>query len=93
MTSKWEGYGLVAVEALALEKPVVATNVGGIPTIIDDSCGKICDDNKSMEDEIIKLLTDEDYYKKKSQKAREKLNKINNPIQYVKKLKKVYEEN
>lgn len=46
----------------------MATNVGGIPTIIDDSCGKICDDNKSMENEIIKLLTDEDYYKTKSKK-------------------------
>lgn len=93
MTSAWEGYGLVAVEALVLKKPVVATNVGGIPTIIDDSCGKICDDNKSMENEIIKLLTDEDYYKTKSKKTSEKLNKINNPIQYVEKLKKVYEKN
>lgn len=34
--SKWEGFGLVLVEYLALKKPVVATNVGAIGEIITD---------------------------------------------------------
>lgn len=34
LTSKWEGFGLVLAEYMAAKKPVVASNVGGIPEII-----------------------------------------------------------
>ncbi|TET09950.1 MAG: glycosyltransferase family 1 protein [Candidatus Atribacteria bacterium] len=38
-----EGFGLVILEAFCLEKVVVATNVGGIPEIIEDSVnGFLC---------------------------------------------------
>jgi len=36
MPSIWEGFGVAAVEAEAMEIPVVATRVGGIPEIIVD---------------------------------------------------------
>lgn len=90
MTSDWEGYGLVAVEALTLGKPVVATNVGGIPSIIDESCGKICDDDGDFIEEIEKLLSDEKYYEIKSKNTKTKLKKINNLPQYIKNLKEIY---
>lgn len=41
MPSKWEGFGLAAVEALALGKPVIAAPVGGLNDIINDNCGKL----------------------------------------------------
>ncbi|MDP9039550.1 MAG: glycosyltransferase [Acidobacteriota bacterium] len=36
-----EGCPNVVIEALASGRPVVATNVGGIPELMDDSCGKL----------------------------------------------------
>lgn len=53
LTSKWEGFGLVIPEYMAAKKPVVASNVGGIPNIIEDGeNGYIVDDldvNKFVE--------------------------------------------
>lgn len=36
-----EGCPNVVIEALAAGRPVVATNVGGIPELMDDSCGRL----------------------------------------------------
>lgn len=39
MPSKYEGFGLSAVEMLTLGTPVIAANVGGLKNIVDDTCG------------------------------------------------------
>ncbi|MCP8890322.1 glycosyltransferase [Sphingomonas faeni] len=40
-----EGVSLVTAEALACSIPVVASNVGSIPDLVDDSVGALCDVN------------------------------------------------
>ena len=92
MTSKYEGYGLVAVEALVLGKPVVATDVGGIPNIVNESCGKITSNINEMVDEITKLLNDENYYNEKSKNALKRSQEINDIDKYILKLKEIYSQ-
>lgn len=64
-TSEWEGYGLFAVEALVLGKPVVCTNVGGLPTIVDYRCGEICKNKAELIQACKKMLYDTEYYDEK----------------------------
>ncbi len=36
MPSRWEGFGLVALEAMRSRKPVIASAVGGLQSLVDD---------------------------------------------------------
>ena len=86
LTSKWEGFGLVATEALVLGKPVVATPVGGLPSIVNSTCGLLCDELQEFVSEISKLLEEESYYNKKSFGAQIRINEICNLKSYMKNL-------
>jgi glycosyltransferase involved in cell wall biosynthesis len=90
MTSAWEGYGLVAAEALALGKPVVATPVGGIPTIIIGEEGRLCSETSEMVDAIVSLLTSDEKYAAASRRATERAGEIDNLTTYTAKINHYY---
>ena len=90
MPSRWEGYGLAAVEALALGVPVVATEVGGLPGIIDESCGKLCDSKETFVEEIGSLLSDSELYRKKISGANKRAEELDNIDQYISDMINVY---
>lgn len=92
MTSKYEGFGLAAIEALVLGKPVVATDVGGLPDIVNDTCGKIYKEIEEAKKEVIKLLDNEEYYKSKSLNAIKRSQEMNNIDEYINKLEKIYKQ-
>ena len=90
MPSAWEGFGLVAVEALALGLPVVCSNVGGLPAIVNDECGKVCEAENQYAEEIDKLLSDDEYLKKKSSAANVRAGVLDNCDKYKSVLKTLY---
>ena len=69
-----EGLGLVLLEAMASGRPVVATNVGGVGTIVQDGInGFLVSPSKPelLVEPTIRLLKDKELYKKMSQAGRE----------------------
>ena len=90
MTSSWEGYGLVAAEALALGKPVVATPVGGIPTIINGGEGVLVSEVPEFVSALESLLTDQDKYREASRLAVKRAEKIDNLGEYAEKINRFY---
>jgi glycosyltransferase involved in cell wall biosynthesis len=58
LSSLYEGFGLVILEAMGLEKPVVVTNVGGCPDIVKPGTGFLIDvrDFHGMAQKIMWLL-------------------------------------
>lgn len=91
MPSDWEGFGLAAVEGLAFGKPVVASPVGGLSSIINDSCGKLCTKREKYVSELYKLLTNPAYYENKSIGAVKRASDFDNINQYSEVIKNIYE--
>ncbi|MEO6684258.1 MAG: N-acetyl-alpha-D-glucosaminyl L-malate synthase BshA [Ginsengibacter sp.] len=72
LPSEYESFGLVALEAMAAEVPVISTNVGGLPEInIDGVTGFLSDvgDVESMSRNIIKILSDKTAFEKMKKNA------------------------
>jgi N-acetyl-alpha-D-glucosaminyl L-malate synthase BshA len=74
LPSEQESFGLAALEAMACEVPVVATNVGGVPEVVDDGeTGYLSPvgDIEKMGTDAARLLNDETLRRTMGQRARE----------------------
>lgn len=96
--SKFEGFGMAALEAMTFGKPVVASKVGGLNVTVDDSCGKICGTDKKPVDReafisnINELLDNSEIYRMKSEGARRRAKELNNFDTYMEEVVKIYED-
>lgn len=75
-TLRLEAGPLVIPEAMACEKPVIASRIGGIPTVIDNYKDGILIEPgnlKELKDRILEVLTDEELAKKLAKNARRKI--------------------
>lgn len=76
LPSRWEGFGLVIVEAMSNMLPVIATSVGGIPEIIEDGKDGILvppEDSETLAQAINDLLENKELREKLSQAAYKKI--------------------
>lgn len=68
-----ESFGLVCIEAMSCEVPVITSNTGGLPeVVIDGETGYLAhpDDYERMAEKSIKLLSDETMHKEFAQAGR-----------------------
>lgn len=66
LPSKWEGFGLAIIEYMACDKPIIASNVGGISDIIKNMKNGLLINKESpneLYDKIIELLNNKSLYK------------------------------
>ena len=90
MPSIFEGFGLVAVEAMSLGIPVVCSGVGGLSGIVDESCGYVCKTTEEYVSAINSLLSDSQLYSKKSAGALKRAQDYNNSDSYLYEMHKIY---
>ncbi len=95
LPSKWEGFGLVLIEYMACDKPIVASNTGGITDIIKDGKNGLLhnkEDYKNLSIKILDLINNNKNMEKivkYNYKDREKYNIGNLVEKYQKLLKEV----
>lgn len=69
--SIWESYGIAAAEAMSYGKPVVATNVGGLPEVIGEGGLLVAPrDPSALAGAIAKLLSDDELRADMGRRAR-----------------------
>lgn len=73
LPSENESFGLSALEAMSCEVPVIGTNAGGLPEVVENGrTGWLADvgDVKTMADKAKQLLTDQNLHEKMAQEGR-----------------------
>ncbi|MBQ7714943.1 MAG: glycosyltransferase [Clostridia bacterium] len=92
MTSSYEGFGLVAVEAAILSVPTLAFPSGGITKIASET-GFVCLDTDEMVKRAEELLTDLSLYEKTAERAKSASFAHTDTISYIEKIEQIYELN
>jgi glycosyltransferase involved in cell wall biosynthesis len=74
LPSHTEGFPNVIVEAMALRKPVIGTDVGAIPDMLADGCGIVVPSSnvKKLKDAILRLTSDPDIRRTLGARARDR---------------------
>lgn len=76
---------------MALGKPVVASPVGGLANIVNNSCGYLCNEKSEFVNAMLELITDSIVYEQKCIGAIERANDFDNIQKYSNKMKSLYQ--
>jgi glycosyltransferase involved in cell wall biosynthesis len=95
LTSREEGFPNWIVEAMAAGRPVVATNVGGVPdALLDGVTGVLVpvDDDELLAQSIDRLLRDEDLRNRMGVEARSRARSLYHADTIMRSLESLYTE-
>jgi len=95
LPSRSEGFGRVNLEAMAMGKPVISTNVGGIPEVVADGFSGILvpsGDSKALSHAIIRLLNDSKLRKSMGREGRKRVEEHFTLQEHVRRVEKIYQE-
>jgi glycosyltransferase involved in cell wall biosynthesis len=90
-----EAFGLVNAEAMACEKPVISSNIGGVPTVIENYVdGLLIEPGnlKELKEKILEVLDDDDLARRLGRNARRKVIERFSIDKMVEDTIKVYED-
>ncbi|MCQ9626466.1 glycosyltransferase [Cetobacterium somerae] len=85
-----EAYGLVALEANVLSKPVIASKVGGLIEVINTEGGILCEHTEEFIVEIVKMLDSNEYYLERVRRAKKNSNKFTKIDDFIKSINDLY---
>lgn len=94
LASLWEGFGIAMIEAMALEKAVVATNQGGTVEIVDDGVTGFLvppESPTAIASNIIDLLSDETRRIEMGRAAKRKVSEEFSIEKFVERTKRLYD--
>ncbi len=90
----WDNYPYSILESFAYGKPVVASNIGGIPEIVDDGVNGILvapGEPENTGSKILSLYEDKQLRDRMGVSARKKVEDNNSPDKYYHELTRLYE--
>jgi len=58
LPSTYEGNPMIINEAIASKCYIIATNVGGIPDVVNDNCGKLIEYSDNLQTELVDTMRD-----------------------------------
>jgi len=76
LPSRWEGFGLVLLEAMNAARPIVATRVGPVPEVVEDGVTGVLvppDDPGALADAVVDLFRDPDRARRMGRAGRARL--------------------
>jgi len=95
LPSFFEGMGRVLLEAMAMEKPVVASRVGGIPDLVEDGVNGFLvspGDVRDLVNTLKKTISDRKLARKMGKEGRKRMSEQFNADVMVRSIEKVYHE-
>lgn len=90
MPSKWEGFGLTAVEAMLLGCPVIASDVGGLRDVLREEPQNLCKTDEDFIQRICSFLGNKELLQTNSEAAKKHAQAFCNVADYVQKVEYVY---